>query len=187
MSLSPRAKTLWPTERGSCQPRRKCTPSRKRSVVTRRSFFRVSAMTAQSSPIPRRRPERLLSPLACRADCRRRSSTNCVSVIRKVQRSIAYTFTKACAVVATACFLCRGHVPVFVPEKPTAQTTCRGYHRFGSLAPFPGKNLVRALAGGSFQEAQRVVIQLPPQKDGLLVLLDRYTRQQRFGICVGGL
>jgi hypothetical protein len=52
MSLSPRVRQRWPTASGGCHSRRKCTPSREKSVVTSASCPCGRRNTAQSSPIP---------------------------------------------------------------------------------------------------------------------------------------
>ncbi len=52
MSLNPRARQRRPTTSGGCHSRRKCTPSRLKSVVTSVSCRAGIRRTAQSSPIP---------------------------------------------------------------------------------------------------------------------------------------
>jgi hypothetical protein len=54
MSLSPRARQRCPTDSGGCQSRRKCTPSRLKSVVTRKSRSFENRRTEASSPMPTR-------------------------------------------------------------------------------------------------------------------------------------
>lgn len=52
MSLSPRVRQRCPTDSGGCHSRRKCTPSRLKSVVTNVSYSGGMRSTAESSPIP---------------------------------------------------------------------------------------------------------------------------------------
>ena len=54
MSLSPRARQRCPTDSGGCQSRRKCTSSRLKSVVQRRSRSFGTRRTEASSPMPTR-------------------------------------------------------------------------------------------------------------------------------------
>ena len=51
-SLSPRASARCPMDSGECQSRRKCRPSREKSVVTSRSCPGRGRRMAQSSPMP---------------------------------------------------------------------------------------------------------------------------------------
>lgn len=56
MSLNPRVRQRCPMNCGECHSRRKCTPSRLKSVVTRASWSAGMRSTAQSSPIPATTP-----------------------------------------------------------------------------------------------------------------------------------
>lgn len=52
MSLKPRARQRCPIDSGECHARRKCTPSRLKSVVTNTSCAAGTRSTEQSSPMP---------------------------------------------------------------------------------------------------------------------------------------
>lgn len=77
ISLKPRASALWPTVAGACVARSKCTPSIRRSVVTRKSSFSPRGRKmAQSSPMPKMTPEPRGIAIRPRSPSRMLSSVN---------------------------------------------------------------------------------------------------------------
>src|SRR3954453_13630450 len=116
-----RAKALWPTSAARCVSRRKCVPSRTKSVVKTRSCFGLGRRIAQSSPIPRIRP--LLDSVR-RASFRIRSTT---AVSRMGE-------------VTELALLQAPTLREVFPQK----SGCSTPHRFRRQAPGAGKQLVES-------------------------------------------